>query len=259
LLKTLDFDPGASVESIAQSVRSVWAEAKVVHIRGPEPSTDLRDYYWAFFNQIGEPLPIAEDIAAGGREAQRTGGYWFEVRYVPGAEDAYRHSANAQPLHTDMSYIPIPSAVGFLCCVAMTGQGGATTFVDSADVIEALKSEAPELLAGLENTVLPHARSGDRRSEKVVRYRETDGQPLLNWNYYCVDPELNAASQELREAFHKFLASSPTIQARTQRVKLAPGEAVMWKDELVLHGRDSFDASKPSERFLWKSGLLVAA
>lgn len=260
LLKTLDFEPGTPAKAIAEAVLSVWAASKVVHIRGPKPSGDLRDFYWTFFNEIGEPLPIAEDVAAGGREAQRTGGYWFEVRNVPGAEDAYRHSANPQPLHTDMSYIPIPNSVGFLGCVAMPGpgHGGATTFIDSADVIDALRRDDPKLLEALENTVLPHARSGDRRVEKVIRYRE-DGTPLLNWNYYCVDPEIGSEAQALRQSFFDFLQANPTVAERTVRVKLAPGDAVIWKDEHVLHGRDGFDADKPSERFLWKSGLLVAA
>jgi alpha-ketoglutarate-dependent taurine dioxygenase len=258
VLKTLDFDAGATPEQIGDEVLAVWPSAKVVHIRGPKPQGDFREFYWSFFNRVGEPLPIAEDAGIEDRNAQRTGGYWFEVRYEPGSVDAYRHSANAQPLHTDMSYIPIPNSVGFLGCVAMPEHGGATTFVDSIDIVEALRNENPDLLARLEQTVLPHARSGDRRVEKVIRYTE-DGQPLLNWNYYCVDSTLGAEAQALREGFFEFLKTSPAIAARTRRVKLSPGDAVMWKDEHVLHGRDSFDADKPSERFLWKSGLLVAA
>ena len=257
MLTILDFPPDATPEQIGERVLGCWQDSKVVHIRGPKPDGDFREFYWSFFGKVGSPLPIAEDATIRDRNSQRTGGYWFEVRYEPSSRDAYRHSAEAQPLHTDMSYIPIPNSVGFLGCVAMPEQGGATTFVDSVDVVEALRAEAPELLARLEAMEMPHARSGDRRVEKVVRW--VDGQPLMNWNYYCVDPELGAEAQATREDFHLFLRNSPAIAAATVRVKLAPGDAVLWKDEHVLHGRDSFDADKPSERFLWKSGLLVAA
>lgn len=257
VLAALDFEADATPERVAAGVREAWPSAKVVHIRGPRPDGDIRDFYWTFFNCIGEPLPVAEDVKAGGRESQRTGGYWFEVRYDPSEPDAYRHSANAQPLHTDMSYIPVADSVGFLGCVAMPDSGGATTFIDAADLVEVLRAEAPDLLRRLETTALPHARSGDRRVETVIRY--IGGEPHLNWNYYCVDPAVEETAARLREDFFQFLRTSPGVAARTRRVKLSPGEAVLWKDELVLHGRDSFDADKPSVRFLWKTALLVDA
>jgi len=257
VLTTLQFTANEAAENVAEAVRRAWPEAKVVHIKGLRPQGDIREYYWRFFEEIGEPLPIAEDATAGDRDSQRTGGYWFEVRYDPAVPDAYRHSANAQPLHTDMSYIPIPGSVGFLGCVAMADEGGATTFIDADDLIEALRSEAPDLLHRLERTELPHARSGDRRTEKVVRHE--GGRTLLNWNYYCVDPDVGDAAQRLREDFFHFLQASANVAAKTRRVKLSPGEAVLWKDEHVLHGRDSFDADEPSVRFLWKSGLLINA
>jgi alpha-ketoglutarate-dependent taurine dioxygenase len=257
LLTVLNLPADAGPKDVAAAVAEAWPGSKVVHVRGPRPSCDLRDFYWTFFELIGSPLPFAEDAAVGDRNAQRTGGYWFEVRYDPSVPDAYRHSANAQPLHTDLSYIPVRGGTGFLGCVAMPDEGGATTFVDADDVIAALREDDPDLLHELERTSLPHARSGDRRVENVIRYE--GGKPLLNWNYYCVDPEVGADGQDLRERFFEFLTKSRSIADRTIRVKLSPGEAVLWKDEQVLHGRDSFNADAPSERFLWKSQLLIDA
>ena len=94
--------------------------------------------------------------------------------------------------------------------------------------------------------------------ENVIRYDDA-GKPLLNWNYYCVDPSVNSDAQGMRERFFEFLQRSRFIADRTVRVKLSPGDAVLWKDEQVLHGRDSFNANVTSERFLWKSGLLIDA
>ena len=257
MLTTLQFSKDAAPDLIADEFLRVWPTSKVVHIRGVAPATDLRDFYARLFDKIGSPLPYAEDATLGDRESQRTGGTWMEVRYDPAIPDAYRHSSNPQPLHTDLSYIPVRGATGFLGCVAMPAEGGATTFIDANDLVAALRDEAPDLLAALESTEMPHARSGDRRVEKVIRYE--DGQPLLNWNYYCVSPEVGDGEQRTRQAFFEFLSASPAVAARLQRVKLSPGEAVLWKDEAVLHGRDGFDADKPSERFLWKSGLKIAA
>jgi len=40
-------------------------------------------------------------------------------------------------------------------------------------------------------------------------------------------------------------------------IKLAPGDAVVWKDERLLHGRNAFQADKMGERFLWKCAVDV--
>ncbi len=262
LLNVVSLPADAGPNAVADAVREAWSDCKVVHIRRPMPpsddrASDVRDFYAAFFEFIGSPLPYAEDATVGGRDAQRTGGHWMEVRYDPSIPDAYRHSANAQPLHTDLSYIPVRGATGFLACVAMPEEGGATTFIDAEDVVAALREEDPELLQELERTSLPHARSGDRRVENVIRY--DSGRPLLNWNYYCVDPSVDPRAHDLRERFFEFLRQSRSIAERTVRVKMSPGDAVLWKDEQVLHGRDSFNANAPSERHLWKSALLIDA
>ncbi len=267
MLTTLEFAADEAPENIANEVRAIWHSSKVIHITGPKPGTELREYYWPFLEKVGEPLALAEDATLGDRDFQRSGRYWADVRYDPSIPNAYRHTANAQPLHTDGSYdgstgrghqlSPTAVGTGFLGCVAMPANGGATTFIDAADLVAVLREEAPELLERLQDKELPHARSGDRRVEKVIRYQ--GDLPLVNWNYYCVDPAVGEAGQKLREDFFHFLQDSPGVAAKLKRVKLAPGDAVLWKDDFVLHGRDSFDPEGTSARFLWKTQLLIDA
>ncbi|WP_374945178.1 TauD/TfdA family dioxygenase [Sphingomonas sp.] len=267
MLTTLEFAPDAAPEQIADQVRAVWRDSKVIHITGVKPDGDLRDYYWRFFEDVGVPMALAEDATIGDRDSQRTGSYWAEVRYDPAVPDAYRHSANAQPLHTDGAYTSpdsvqveaSPNAVGtgFLGCVAMPANGGATTFIDAVDVYNTMHDEAPELLEQLQATDVPHARSGDRKVAKVIEMK--GGLPVVNWNYYCVDADAGNEVKSLGEQFFRFLERSPGIAANLQRVKLSPGDAVIWKDDYVLHGRDSFDPERTSARFLWKTSLLIDA
>jgi alpha-ketoglutarate-dependent taurine dioxygenase len=257
MLATLQFDADESLEQVASAFLNAWPRAKVIHLRGLRPSGDIREFYGRFFDLVGYPMDLAEDAMIADRHAQRTGGVWFEVRYDPAVPDAYRHSANAQPLHTDGSYIPDFPNAGFLACQAMCDDGGATTFVDSGEVVAALREEAPELLERLEAVRIPHSRSGDSRLEYAIRWE--GGEPLVNWNYYCVDTSADREVQALREAFSEYLRTSPRVQNHIERVKLVPGEAVLWKDDRVLHGRDSFDAKKKSDRFLWKAALQVTA
>jgi alpha-ketoglutarate-dependent taurine dioxygenase len=257
MLATISLPTSATPKAYADAVKAAWPDARVVHLKGLAPDQDLRDFYGRFFDEVGHAEPLAEDATLGDRDNQRSGEIWMEVRYDPDIADAYRHSANAQPLHTDGSYIPSFPNAGFLACQSMSGDGGATVFIDGPDVVSALKANAPDLLARLESTVVPHARSGDRRHETVIRYEA--GQPVLNWNYYCVDPQVDEQTAALREQFFSFLQTDPLIKAATQRVKMAPGEAVLWKDDRTLHGRDSFNPQERSERHLWKAQVQVDA
>lgn len=257
MLTTLKLPENATPEDCATAVRDAWPTSGVLHMSGLNPQEDLRDFYGRMFELVGHAAPLAEDATVGDREQQRTGEVWTQVRYDPSIPDAYRHSANPQPLHTDGSYVPDFPNAGFLACKAMPKNGGATTFIDGKDVVAALEAEAPDLFHRVLNTAIPHARSGDRRIEPLVRY-EGD-EPVMNWNYYCVDKTADADALALCEEIFAFLANSPSIQAHTKRVKLSPGEAVLWKDDRLLHGRDGFDPEIVSDRFLWKAQVQVDA
>ena len=237
---------------------SAWKQdpaAKVFVLRAAEAPRDVRSFYESIFSSLGTPRAFAEDVLAGDRDHQRTGKVWMEVRYDPMFADAYRHSNNAQPLHTDGSYIPGYSNSTLLACVVNAGVGGETTFLDLSDLISIMDSEAPELLRRIRTTVVPHARSGDSRSSKIL---EGDGPDArIYWNYYCVAKHASAEARAVAEDFHAFLGSSLAVQRQTLPVKLGPGDGVLWRDDELLHGRNDFKATKESERFIWKCAFDV--
>lgn len=246
-------DPEAAFNELIEAWKA--DENRVFLIKGSKDLGPIRDFYSNWFHSMGTPVALAEDATLGDREHQRTGEIWMEVRYDPTIPDAYRHSANAQPLHTDGSYIPdFPNAT-LMACVANAGEGGDTTFIASEDVAASLADERPELFDYLTKGAILHARSGDQREEKVI---DRDHPiPLVNWNYYCLSKDLNAEDRSASEEFFEFLGSSPAIAAKTLAVKLSPGDAITWKDRQVLHGRNGFVATSVSERFLWKCAIDV--
>jgi len=253
-LHTVILDPERLAESSAVLVRT-WREAEVIVIRPSRELDDVWRTYDTFLPLIGTPHYLAEDVRVGDRGVQRTGGLWMEVRYDPRFPNAYRHSLNAQPLHTDGSYIPSFPNATLMCCVASANHGGETIFITAEQLVAAMRAECPDLLDALESVVMPHARSGDRRALPVVR--RVDGVVRLNWNYYCVASDCPPRVLELRERLFAYLRDSPAVRAAIVPVKLAPGEAVVWKDERLLHGRNAFLASDASERFLWKCAVDV--
>jgi alpha-ketoglutarate-dependent taurine dioxygenase len=248
-------DP-ARLDESALALRRAWRESLVVVARPAAPLADVRQTYDALLPKIGTPHHLAEDVRAGDRSVQRTGELWMEVRYDPAFPDAYRHSLNAQPLHTDGSYIPAFPNATLMCCVANAAEGGETVFLTAEALVEALRRERPALLEVLETVTMPHARSGDRRELPVIR-RDQAGTLRLNWNYYCVAGDADPRAAELREQLFAYLQISEAVRAAVVPVKLAPGDAVVWWDDRLLHGRNAFAASSAGERFLWKCAVDV--
>lgn len=240
----------------SKTILEAWQNYKVIHIRISDLTAEnVLDFYNHLLPKIGTPYALAEDVKVGDRTQQRTGQVWMEVRYDPSYPDAYRHSANAQPLHTDGSYVSnFPNAT-LMCCVANASEGGETVFLNSDILVKILQAENPNLLSDLQKITVIHARSGDSRNLPILRYEQ--GIWRVNWNYYCVDRHADASVLKLRETFQKFLLNSPQIREALIPIKLQSGDAVVWKDDELLHGRNAFSAKRMSERFLWKCAIDV--
>jgi alpha-ketoglutarate-dependent taurine dioxygenase len=236
---------------------SAWEndENLVFVLRADLAPDDVKAFYDTHLNELGTAFPLGEDVAVGDRNHQRSGEVWMEVRYDPKHPDAYRHSPNAQPLHTDGSYIPSFPNATLMCCVASAGKGGETTFISSEDVVEALRHSNPELLGALSSRRIRHARSGDERTELIIDLSQSPVE--VNWNYYCLAPDLNEDDRAVCDAFFEFLQTDAIVKQRTVAVKLKPGDAVTWKDRKLLHGRNGFEATMESERFLWKCAIDI--
>lgn len=240
-----------------RSLVDAWKddENKVFVLRADDQIPDLRQFLSDNFQHLGKPCPLAEDVNQGSRNDQRSGELWFEVRFDPKHPDAYRHSANAQPLHTDGSYIPSFPNATLLSCVTNAGVGGETIFVDAEDLINCLEREDPKLLQEISEYEMPHSRSGDHRIAKIID--KDGGKVRVNWNYYCIDENVDSGGRELAERFFEYHQTSLALQAKTVAVKLGPGDMVAWKDRYVLHGRNSFEAQNKSERFIWKCAIDI--
>lgn len=251
-----DLGIAGDVPALIKAILDAWEANLVVHVTGLDSAkADLR-YYDALVKTIGTPHDLAEDATVGNREQQRIGRRWMEVRYDPAIPDAYRHSANGQPLHTDGSYIASFPAATLMFCVSSAASGGETIFLPANDLVRILEHDDPTLLNDLATIPLPHRRSGDERNEAVIR-RTQDGTVLVNWNYYCVDRSAGSPALELAARFFTFLQRNPAIAEGCRSVRLAPGDAVVWKDDRVLHGRNAFSATSTSERFIWKCAVDV--
>lgn len=259
LISSLRIQPGQSVADVALALRTALGSAKVVHLQNLAaglPATEWAAFYDALTEATGQVLHLDEDFSQG---SVRNGRKWIEVRYDPAVPDgtAYRFGKNAQPLHTDESYLSEPAEVMFMHCLVQAPAGGETTFVD-ADVLWAhLQAEAPDLAARLLDEPVRFAKADDARTQPIIA--RTPAGLRLNWNYHCVDPAETPAHHALAQEFRQFLQQHISGTAAELAVQLAPGEAVAWWDDQVLHGRRAFTATRTNDRFLLKSGFRLEA
>ena len=232
-------------------------ENKVFHLKSLSPQKNIRDFYENIGNTIGHYELFAEDVTLGDRSNQMANKIWMDVRYDSNIKDAYRHSANPQPLHTDGSYNPNYPNATLMCCISNTASGGETTFLGLEKLIEILKEDDPKLLDFLQSEDILHERSG-YISKKKILYQEKEILKI-NFNYYCVSKKNSLENLDLIKKFFDYINTSKKLKKFIYPVKLNVGEAVFWKDSEILHGRNGFVPQKNSDRFLWKAAINIGS
>ena len=244
-------------QETVDSIINAWSldENKVFHLKSNISSELVRSFYENVGKKIGKLHHLAEDVSHGDRDNQRTNKIWMEVRYDSTIPDAYRHSSNPQPLHTDGSYIRNYPNSTLMCCVANSEVGGETIFLKAGELVKILETKNKKLLEFLLTKEILHERSGDSTNRKIIEMK--DDHYKINFNYYCVSKKNPLSTLEYVEQFFKFINTSKDVKEKTKAVKLNVGDAVFWKDSEVLHGRNGFVPAKNSDRFIWKCAIEI--
>jgi len=220
----------------AEELREALSNYKLIHYKGVPDTVDYKEYYGALVDQIGEVLHVDEDITTGNERSQER---WTDVRYDKNNDFTFRHANTRQPLHTDAAYTNFDQDINFLICMECAEIGGATTFIDSADLIAIMEKYEPELLNRLRTTEVSFGKGDNQR--KLRRIIETDSNGTkLTWNYYRVMPDNKPEVLALCEDFHKFLETRIVAGGLQEAVILKKGETAFFHDDRMLHGRNAF-------------------
>ncbi|HZE98459.1 MAG TPA: TauD/TfdA family dioxygenase [Planctomycetota bacterium] len=242
----------AKADDVAAQVKEALGRTKVLRLVPGWHISELRTFYDRLVELIADPLDIGEDFKAGGRQ---TGEKWLEIRYDQDIPDlaAYRHSRNKQPLHTDESYISSPADVMLFYSVNRAAQGGATLFVDVAQLVQHLKEVDEDLFQAVTREVITYRKSDQARSARIIDISRLD--PIVNYNFYCIDPAESEHHKNINNRFFVYLRDYVFGSYMCTEVALNPGEAVLWWDHFVIHGRNSFSTARSNDRFIWKTGM----
>ncbi len=216
-------------------------------------STD--EFYKSVSDSLGETQPINEDKKTG----LLTGERWIDITFDPAEPDKYRSSKTRQPFHTDDSYIEIDGAEGrvtFFYCESQANIGGATTFLKSDDIINALTfDEEFQLLEDLHKIPVKFSKS-DSVKVRTILNEDAVGK-IWNWNWHCVDKDNSSEALGLAKRFHDFLENRILMAGLAMSVHLLPGEAVFFHDHRLLHGRNAFFTKEFGGRKLIKGAFVL--
>ena len=248
---------GTEPQQIAQRIIEATKDNYIVHIRNvPFEGEELHSFYDEVTKNVGACLELGETVGS-----VSVGERWTYVCYDPAVENAYRSSANAQPLHTDGAYqLESPDAT-CMYCITNASIGGETVFIFAEQLIKTMQMENPELLDQLCTTPVCFSRAfvnGENKKTRRIIEQDEKGNLTLTWNYYRVDPESSAEVKEMCESFHTYLQEKIMGTDKLMKLHLKPGEAVLWLDEKLLHGRNSFIAHNYGDRNLAKICLKLA-
>lgn len=164
------------------------------------------------------------------------------------ADSAYS-SEGLEP-HTDGTYVHDAPGLQLLHFVHQAGDGGASVLVDGLSVVEQLLRDEPEAVDVLRSAIVPahYIEPGVelRAARPALRFRQNSpGRPLdleqLSFNNYDRSPMwLETDSMDQFYAAYGALHDRIIDPANQLEVSIQPGEAVVFDNWRVLHGRTGF-------------------
>jgi alpha-ketoglutarate-dependent taurine dioxygenase len=236
-------------------LKKLLKKYKVVLVRKCNQNDDLISFMDDYLQKIGEVLSDQDEDLITGRQ---TGKKFIDITYNPLHQNLYRSSSNSQPLHTDFSYVNIEDNIQFLICESADTLGGATTFIDTRDLIKLMTIDGKKDLLNKLKTFDVGFKKCDVRFKKTKILKEINEDFKINYNY---QPFLRYDNEseivDIVNEFKEFLEIKVEKSGLLTNIKLKRGDVVFFNDSLVLHGRNSYFAIKEGDRKLIKGTLII--
>jgi trimethyllysine dioxygenase len=171
------------------------------------------------------------------------GGFWEFQADMSKADTAY--TTLELRGHTDGTYSADAPGCQLLHCLEFVGTGGESTMVDAFAIARRMESEHPDEFEAFTSMMVPGQYIGDGAhllaARPVFRHDHTGRLVQVSFNNYDRAPFLLAEADMLLfyDALRVFeeLANDPAMQWRHV---LGPGEAMLFDNWRVLHGRAAY-------------------
>ncbi|NKB62606.1 MAG: DUF971 domain-containing protein [Gammaproteobacteria bacterium] len=168
-----------------------------------------------------------------------------DVRNIPNPYDLTMTARSLAP-HADNPYrLPAPGYI-FMQCLRNNADGGESIMVDGFGVADALRKSAPEAFDAL-TTIAPNFRHAEdsailEDSGPLIELNEAgDVQRVRFSNRTEQVPPLSPTTLDRYYRGRKQFADLIFSDEHTLTTKLQPGDAFIWDNYRIFHGRTAFD------------------
>ena len=175
---------------------------------------------------------------------------WWEISYQPEKSISYAYSKTRQPLHNDNAWFSDPAEVNMFVMKKQAREGGVNMFYPVGRLVADLTAEEPGLFDQLTHVPVV-IKKGEGENFNRTTIIVPGPEPRVFWNYHRTekpDPRIT----ELCESFRSFLEKKEATQS-VERVRSDSGDAFLFHDQKILHGRTAFVADEAFERVLYQS------
>lgn len=183
---------------------------------------------------------------------EKSGAPIHEITPVAGAEHTTSSSGRAPfACHTDAAFLAPRFSPRGLLLFGLLNEPRAHTAVLPLDRI--LDAASQSLIRSLEKPIFRHPSPSSFQVEATVIapivWSDSAGTPRIAVQTHAVQP----VNEEAREAIAQLRALLDTLE--TERVILSPGDALLFKNDRVLHGRDAFSGERWLQRAYFTDSL----
>jgi hypothetical protein len=183
---------------------------------------------------------------------EKAGAPIHEITPVAGQEHV-PSSAGRAPFacHTDVAFLAPNFAPQGLLLFGLLNQSGAPTAVLPLDQI--LEAASPSLVKTLGKPIFLHPAPSSFELKAAVTgpilRRDAHGIARISVQTHAVQP----VNEEARVAIHQLRALLDSLEP--VRVVLGPGDALLFRNDRVLHGRDAFTGERWLQRAYFTDSL----
>jgi alpha-ketoglutarate-dependent taurine dioxygenase len=227
-------------QSTSSAVVRGMQQHKVLCLRGLPHSLNFDQFYQNLARTLGHFHYKDENPDTGALNKEG----WLDMRYRSDLANShpYRYGNGRMGLHIDGAYTDVDFDVIFFYCESQADFGGATTVIDSSQVIDYLQQFEPELLEQITTTPILFAKGIKSRLSLIMD--TSPPVPVFNWNYTRVSPANSPYVIEMAQRFHEFCEKKLIEGGLALSILLRPGESLFIHNRLVLHGRNSFSGKR---------------
>ena len=208
---------------------------------------DCARFGFSLLDQIPcEPGFVESIVATFGHIRETNYGRVFDVRHVQNPQNL-AYTTDALGAHVDNPYRNPSPTLQLLHCLINDQEGGESTLVDGFSVASDLQNSAPDFFDTLTETAVDFEYKSPEvylRDRKPIIHANTEGQlTAIYFNDRSMMPLVLPPA--MIEPFYKaYIAFAHKLESTEYQIrfKLGPGQAVLFDNTRVLHGRTGFKA-----------------